>query len=270
MLLRELRNANGFTVDEVAQRLLCSATKISRLETGARKASPRDVRDLCEIYAVTDQVQADHLMSLARQAREPSWWTDYDSLDLSPFIGLEQEAVAITSFSMYFVPPLLQTADYARAIIKGITPKMDARVAEQRLEARMRRKLLLERVPPPRYRALLDEAVLHRHVGGVTVMGAQLESMLKYATEGKAIVQVIPFVTGEYGGIDSNFDLLEFVPESRQRPVVFVEGLFNNSYQERPAEIERYRESIEDLRDAALSPQKSLDLIAQIRTKYSS
>jgi transcriptional regulator with XRE-family HTH domain len=114
MRLREFRHARELTVEEVGERLLCSATKISRLETGARRASLRDVRDLCQIYGVTDQAEADGLMSLARQAREPDWWTQYDDLRLDPYISLEQEAVAITSFSMYDV-----TACCKRATTRG-------------------------------------------------------------------------------------------------------------------------------------------------------
>jgi len=268
MRLRELRNVLGLTVEDVAEQLLCSATKISRLETGARRASLRDVRDLCRIYGVTDQADADDLMSLARQAREPGWWTQYDDLNLSPYIGLEQEAAAITSFSMYYVPPLLQTADYARAIIKGIAPKIDPKILDQRVEARLRRQQLLERAAPPRYRALLDEAVLHRRVGGPAVTRTQLDKVLQCAADGKAAVQVIPFDVGEYGSIDSNFDFLEFGGGSRQGAVVFVEGLFSNLYQERPAEIERYREALEYLRDTALSPRDSTNLIAKIRATY--
>lgn len=266
--LRELRRALNLTVDEVAAQLLCSATKISRLETGTRRASLRDVRDLSRIYGVTDQAEAEYLMNLARQARQRGWWAHYEDLKLDPYIGLEQEAVAITSFSMYYVPSLLQTEAYARAIIKGIAPAMEPRILDQRVEARMRRKELLDRRPPPRYRALLDEAVLRRHVGGLAVMRAQLDNVLQRAAEDKATVQVIPFDIGEYGSVDSNFDLLEFGPDSPQRPVVFVEGLFNNLYQEKPAEIERYRESVENIRDAALSPRDSVALIAEIRTTY--
>src|SRR5712691_2150110 len=102
--LRELRNKLGLTVEEVGEQMLCSATKISRLETGARRASLRDVRDLCRIYGVTDEAEARDLMNLARQAREPGWWTQFDDLRLDPYIGLEQEAIAITAFSMYYVP----------------------------------------------------------------------------------------------------------------------------------------------------------------------
>jgi transcriptional regulator with XRE-family HTH domain len=268
MRLRELRNGLGLTVEEVAEQLLCSATKISRLETGTRRASLRDVRDLCGIYGVTDQAEADELMRLASRAREPGWWTKYDEPILSPYIGLEQEAVAITSFSMYVVPALLQTSDYARAIIKGIERRMDSDVLDQRVEARLRRQELLEQETPPRYRALLDEAVLHRQVGGAAVMQAQLDKILKCGAEERATIQVLPFNAGAHASTDSNFIVLEFGESSRQRPVVFVEGLFSNRYQERPIEIERYREALEYLRDAALSPRDSTSLITEIRSTH--
>lgn len=265
MRLRQLRNGLGLTVEEVGEQLLCSATKISRLETGARRASLRDVRDLCRIYQVTDQAEADELMDLARQARQAGWWTRYDEPVLSPLLGLEQEAVAITSYSMYHVPALLQSADYARAIIKGIERKIEPEVLDQRVEARLHRQLLLEQDFPPRYRVLLDEAVLHRQVGGPEVMQAQLGKILVCARDEKATVQVIPWDIGAHASTDSNFDFLEFGENSHQSPVVFVEGLFSNRYQERPAEIERYREAIDYLRDAALSSRDSIALIERIR-----
>jgi transcriptional regulator with XRE-family HTH domain len=265
MRLRELRNGLGLTVEEVGEQLMCSATKISRLETGARRASLRDVRDLCRIYQVADQSEADELMELARQARQAGWWTRYDEPVLSPLLGLEQEAVAITSFSMYHVPALLQSGDYARAIIKGIERKIEPGVLDQRVEARLRRQQLLEQDTPPRYRVLLDEAVLHRQVGGLAIMAAQLDKILACIRQETAVVQVIPWDVGAHASTDSNFDFLEFGESSRQRPVVFVEGLFSNRYQERPVEIDRYREAIEYLRDAALSPRDSAGLIEKIR-----
>ena len=265
MRLRELRNGLGMTVDDVAERLLCSATKISRLETGARSASLRDVRDLCQIYGIADQAEADELMALAREAREPGWWTQYDEPVLSPLLGLEQEAAAITCFSNYLVPAQLQTADYARAIMRSIERRMDPDVLDRRVEARLRRQQLLERQAPPRYRALLDEAVLLRQVGGSTVMSAQLDKILKVTADEKAVVQVIPFDAGGHASTDSNFTFLEFGEGSVQRPVVYVEGLYTNRYLERPAEIERYREALEYLRDVALTPRESTGLITRTR-----
>jgi transcriptional regulator with XRE-family HTH domain len=266
--LRELRMAAGLGVEDVAQRMLCSATKVSRLETGSRRASLRDVRDLCAIYGVTEQEP--ELADLARQAREPGWWSQYDEPVLSPYIGLEQEAVAISAYSMYFVPALLQTSNYARVTMRSIERKMDPAVLDQRVEARLRRQELLERRMPPRYRVLLDEAVLHRQVGGAAVMQAQLDKILKAAAEEKVTVQVIPFDVGAHASTDSNFVLLEFEDGSLQGPVVFVEGLFSNRYQERKAEIDRYREALEYLRDAALSPRDSISLIAEIGSRTGS
>lgn len=268
MRLRELRNALGLTVEEVGEKLMCSATKISRLETGSRRASLRDVRDLCRLYQVNDEAQAGELMELARQAREPGWWARFDEPVLSPLLGLEQEAVAITVFSMFWVPALLQTAEYARATIRSIEKRIDPAVLEQRIEARLLRQRLLDRPVPPRYRALLDEAVLHRRVGGPAVMHSQLGKVLDRAAEEKVTVQVVPFDAGAHASTDSNFEFFEFSSGSMQQPVVFVEGLYTNRYQERPVEIERYREAIEYLRDAALNPRDSLSLITEIRSQY--
>lgn len=264
--LRELRNQHTLTVEDVAEKLLCSATKISRLETGARRPSLRDVRDLCALYNVDESASVE-LMSLARGAREPGWWTQYEDLNLDPLIGLEQEAAAITCYSMYYLPALLQTEDYAREIIKIIAPKIASAIHEQRVEARLRRQQLLEKVDRPRYRVLLDEAAVRRHVGGSAIMIAQLDKILESAQQNKATVQVIPFDFGAHAAADSYFVLLEF-DDPGLSPVVFVEGLTGNQYLERKAEISRYREVIEILRDSALSPRDSIALIADYREKY--
>lgn len=269
--LRQFRVAKGLTVEDVAGELLCSPTKISRAETGARRPTLRDVRDLCRIYGVDSEESAE-LMELARQARVQGWWTKYSDLKITPFIGMEQEAAVITCFGMYFVPALLQTEDYARAIIKGIAPKIDPDVLNQRVEARMRRQGLLWQSKPPRYRALLDEAVLHRQVGGPAVMKAQLDKIISLTREERALVQVIPYEVGAYGAIDSNFDYLEFdrsaLPDLPD--LVFVESLVSHLYMERPDDLARYREALEYLRDEALSPRDSAKRIEEIRDGHSS
>ena len=266
--MRELRNALGLTVEDVGVRLECSAAKISRLETGARQPVLRDVRDLCRIYGVTDQGQVEELVELARRAREPGWWTRYEEPVFSPYLGLEQEAVAITAFSMFHVPALLQTRDYARSTIKSIERKIDPVVLSQRVEARLRRQALFDRQSPPRYRVLLDEVVLRREVGGPSVMRAQLEKLLLSVTDEKAAVQVIPFGVGGHASTDSNFVVLELPKGTQQPVVVYVESLFTNRYLERPAEVARYREAVEYLRDAALNPRDSADLITEIGSQY--
>ena len=265
--LRDLRLRHDLTVEAVAERLLCSATKISRLETGARRPSLRDVRDLCSLYQVDDSTSAE-LMSLARGAREEGWWARYEDLNLYPYIGLEEAAVAITAYSMYYVPALAQTEEYARSIIKGIAPKIAADIHEQRVEVRMRRQSRLEQENPPRYRMLVDEAVLHRQVGGPSVMIVQLERLLEMERRRNVTIQVIPFDAGAHAAQDSAFVFLEFDEESDLLPVVYVEGLIVGQYYERRSDTARYREAIDSLRDAALSPRDSLVRIAELKEAH--
>ena len=267
--LGELRNHNGLTVEDVAEKLLCSTTKISHLETGARRPSPRDVRDLCDVYQVDESTKVE-LMSLTQGAREQVWWTQYEDLNLDPYLGLEEAATAITSYTTYYLPALLQTEEYTRAVIETIAPKMDPDIFRQRVEVRMRHQQVLEGDNPPRYRVLLDEAVLHRRVGGPGLMAAQLDKVLDAAQTGKATIQIIPFDAGVLAAQDSNFVLLEFGEESDITPIVFVEGLTGNQYFERSAHIGRYREAIEYLRDSALSLRDSISRIIELRQVYGS
>jgi len=263
--LRQLRNALNLTVEDVATQLLCSATKISRIETAMRRPSLRDVRDLCMLYSVDEPTTA-QLMDLARMAREPGWWTQYGDLGLGPYIGLEQDAKAITCFTMYGVPALLQTEDYAREIVKAIAPHATPAVHEQRVEARLRRQQVLEHDDPPRYRALLDEAVLRRQVGGASVMVAQIDKILKLDRDSKATVQVIPFDVGAHAAQDSNFVFLEF--QEPMSSIVFIEGLAGNQYLERRSDVENYREAIEQLRDSALTPRDSVEYMVTVQKIY--
>lgn len=264
--LRELRTAKNMTVEMVAKGLLCSPTKISRAETGVRRATLRDVRDLCRIYEVDPETSAE-LMELARDAYKPGWWTKYDDLKIAPLIGLEQSASAITSFGMYFFPALLQSEDYARAIIKGIAPKIEEKILDQRVQARMERQKLLQAARPPKFRVLLDEAVLRRHIGGPAVMRGQLDQVLSLMREEKITVQVIPYMAGAYGASDSNFTYLEFAG-TKLPDLVFVETLVSRLYMERPDEVERYGEALDYLRDAALNPRDSAKKMEEIRDEF--
>lgn len=264
--LRELRTAKNLTVEMVAKELLCSPTKISRAETGVRRATLRDVRDLCRIYEVDPETSAE-LMELAKDAYQPGWWTKYDDLKINPLIGMEQSATAITCFGMYFFPALLQTEDYARALIKGINPKMSEKVLNQRVEARMERQKLLHSPTPPKYRALLDEAALRRHIGGATVMKDQLDRILSLIREEKTTVQVIPYTVGAYNTHDSNFAYLEF-GGTKLPDLVFVETLVSQLYIERADDLDRYGEALDYIRDSALNPRDSAKKIEEIRDEF--
>ncbi len=265
--LRELRLSHGLTVEGVAEKLLCSTTKISRLETGTRRPSLRDVRDLSELYGV-DAATSAEFMSLARGAREQVWWTQYEDLKLDPYLGLEQAATAITSYTMYYIPALLQTEEYTKEVIKAIAPKMDSDIYQQRVKVRMLRQQRLEEDNRLRYRVLLDEAVLHRSVGGAAVMAAQLDKVLEVVRRDRVTVQIVPFSVGAHAAQDSNFILFEFEENTNQSSVVFVEGLTGNQYLEKSADVGRYREALDYLRDAALSLRDSVQLITEVRKSY--
>jgi transcriptional regulator with XRE-family HTH domain len=266
--LRELRNQHDLTVEDVAAKLLCSATKISRLETAARRPMLRDVRDLCRLYGV-DELTSAELMSLTREARNPEWWTQYTDLNLDPYLGLEQDATAITSYTNYYIPALLQSEEYTRAIIRAIAPKMNPDIYKQRVDVRMQRQQrVLEKENNPRYRVLIDEAVLRRPVGGPEIMAAQLDKILQTEQAGRVTVQVVPFDVGAHAAQDSNFILFEFGASTDLGPVVFVEGLTGNHYLEKPEQIERYREALEYLRDSALGPRDSIRLVAELQKAY--
>jgi hypothetical protein len=239
------------TVEEVAAELLCSTTKISRLETAARRPSLRDVRDLCVLYGL-DQQMSRELMSLAREARESGWWTEYADLGLDPLIGLEQEATSITCYSMYYMPGLLQTEEYAELIITT---------------ARMRRQEVLGD-SGPLYSVLLDEMVFRRGVGTPSLMAAQVGKILQVVHNDRITVQVIPFKAGAYAAADSYFVLLEFEDESNLWPVVYIEGLTDNQYLQRGSDIARYRETVDYLRDRALDPNGSIEFMENVRKEY--
>jgi transcriptional regulator with XRE-family HTH domain len=270
MRLRAIRIEKGLSVDAVAKELECSPSKISRLETASRRPNPRDVRDVCKFYGLDDDAVTE-LMDLAREAKEQGWWKAFPDVGLAlvPYIGLEQDASSITSFAAFHVPALLQTADYMRAIIKGIAPRMSPEVLKDRVEVRLRRQEILEREGPPRYRVFIDESVLHRPTGGPEVMVAQIEKIIELIDRDKVIAQIVPFDVGVLAAQDSNFVLLEF-DDRDLVPVVFVEGLQNGQMFEKEVDVARYRESIDYLRDSALTVRDTKARLVQMRKAYES
>ena len=267
--LRDLRKERGLTVEDVGKELLCSAAKISRLETGARRPNPQDIRDLCKLYDI-DETTSAAFMNLVKEARAQGWWTQYEDLNLDPYLGLEQKADAITCYAMHYVPALLQTDDYAWTIIKSIARRIDPAIHEQRVEVRMKRQHLLDDDNRPRYSVLLDEAVVRRPVGGPRKMADQLAKIIEAAGRGKATIQVIPFDAGADAAADAHFVLLEFKEPEVSPPVIFLEGLTANQYIEREADIARYREAIQYLQDCALSQQESVSRLDELRKAYNS
>jgi transcriptional regulator with XRE-family HTH domain len=260
-LLRGLRIEKGLTVEEVAERLLCSPSKVSRMETGHGVAAPRDIRDLCDLYEVRDQAERDRMMQLSHESKRHGWWQSYD-LPYSTYVGLEVEALSISDFQSSVVPGLLQTADYARAGHEGAMPRLSAADIERRIEAKLTRQALLTQADPPSFKAVLDEAVLHRVVGGPHVMRVQLERLIEAARLPNVTLQVITFDVGAHPGLESNFNILDLPATSG---VVFVEGLVGSIYLERPDDVDRYRRVFARLQEIALSPKDTIAAIARIR-----
>jgi transcriptional regulator with XRE-family HTH domain len=264
-LLRALRNATGLTVEQVAERLLCSPSKVSRMETG-QGATARDIRDLCELYGVADAAERDRLMTMAREGKRHARWQRYD-LAYARYAELEEEAVAISAFQSSVVHGLLHTADYARAGHEGAMPRLDPDRIDLQIEAKLTRQRILTRDDPPRFDVVLDEAALHRMVGGRQVMADQLTKILVTANLPNVVVQVLPYERGFHPAVESNFSILEL--PNPAPGVVFVEGLIGSNYLDRPGDLKRYREIFGRLQSIALNPKDTADLIADLHVVYS-
>jgi len=264
-LLRALRTAKGLTVEQAAERLMFSMSKLSRMETGHGVATPRDVRDLCDLYGVTDQAERDRMTQLAREGKQQAWWQSYD-LGYATYVGLETEAVAISAFQSSVIHGLLQTADYARAGHEGAMPRLDPDQIEMQIEAKLTRQRILTRDNPPRFTAVLDEAALHRVMGGRQVMAAQLAKILDMSALPNVRVQVLRYDIGAHPAVESNFTILELANPTPG--VVFVEGLIGSTYLERDDDLTRYQNIFRKLESIALSPKGSLDLIRKFLHDY--
>lgn len=267
--LRQLRIDASKKIEDAAEALMCTPSKVSRIETGKRIATPRDIRDLCAFYGVADPDVRDELMRLSREARERSWWKRYSDLgEVTSLIDYQDGASAITEYDSCLVPGLLQTNEYARAAILGLLPRIEEAVLHERVEARMRRQSLLDEDNPPRLWALLDESVLLRDVGGPGVMKGQLEKLLQAARLPQVTIQVVPFRVGAYPSLNSAFSFVEFA-DIDLSPVIYTEGLSGEFYLEDEGYIARYREAIAYLRANALGPADSLDFIEQVAARRS-
>lgn len=260
--LRRLREAAGLTIDEVGDKLECSASKISRIETGHVGVTPRDVRDMLELYPV-DEDQREALVQLAREARKKGWWHAYNEVFTGAFVGLESDASFLHAHQALLVPGLLQTEDYMRAIMGAIRPDQRDEETERKIAARLTRQDLLTDTQPPEYWAILDEAVLRRVVGGPAVMRAQLRRLLDVAALPHVTLQVLPFGAGAHAGMEGPFMILGF-PEPADPDVVYVENTISGSYLEEPSEVYRYTLMFDHLRATALKPADTLLMVGEV------
>lgn len=261
-LLRQLRNDRGLSVEEVTKRALFSQTKLSRLETGRVGASPRDIRDLCIVYGITDSDLRDRLTTLAKEGKQRAWWQEFD-LPYATYIGLEAEASSISDYNTDIVNGLLQVEGYARAILEAGEPPVAAATVEQRLEARLKRQAVLTQEDRAAFHFILDEGALRRPIGGPAVMHAQIERIIEVANFRDVTFQLIPLSIGAHPALDSTFIILDFEKPS-VNDVVYIEGAVGNIYFESPADLERYRKLFSRLKAIALSPEDSIALATTI------
>ena len=266
--LRRLREQKGMTAEEVADRLLVSQSKISRLENGRRSISQRDVRDLCSVYEVQDRRIVESLMQMAKESRQQGWWHAFGDIPYSVYIGLETEAASLRVYESQMVPGLLQTRDYAQAVVSGALPEAPQADVQKRVEVRMRRQERIHDTKRPlRLWAVLDEAALRRCVGGPATMRAQLEHLVELSRLPHVTVQVIPFSMGAHPGLNGQYAILEFADAS-DSTVVYLEGLTSDLYLEKADDVQTYSVMYEHLRAQALNPDQTRTLIEDVAKEY--
>jgi transcriptional regulator with XRE-family HTH domain len=260
--LRRLRDDAGLTIEQVAGALECSDSKISRIETGQVGATPRDVRDMLQLYGVAGQ-RRDALLQSAREARQRDWWQAYSDTLIVPLVGMEAAASSIRVYETLLVPGLFQTRQYAGTVIRTVRPDLRPEEVERWVEFRMARQSLLARDLPPALSAVLDEALLRRPVGGSAAMGEQLHHLARVAALPTVTLQVLPFAAGHHAGMSGAFTIFSF-PEPDDPDVVYLEHTKSDLYLESEEEVRRYASAFDQLRAMALPPDDSVALVVAL------
>jgi transcriptional regulator with XRE-family HTH domain len=264
--LRRLREASQITTDEAGQAIRATHSKISRLERGRSGAKQRDVADLLSLYGVTDETEREGLLTLARQANTPGWWQQYN--DILPkwfelYVGLEKAASIIRAYEVQFVHGLLQTEDYARAVILIANAHAPVEEIDRRVSLRMKRQQLLTQPDAPELWAVLDEASLRRPLGGRKVMRAQLEHLLQISDLPNVTLQVVPFDAGPHAAAGGPFTILRF-PEPDLPDLVYLEQLNSALYLDQPDAVIDYVAVMNQLCVQAETGTASKDLLRAV------
>jgi hypothetical protein len=253
-----LRESKNISREDAGWEIRASGSKISRMELGRVSFKERDVADLLKLYGVEGE-ERDMLVALARQANSPGWWHPFADL-LAPwfqsYLGLEEAASLIRTYEVQFVPGLLQTADYARAVIKlGHKEASDDEIA-RRIELRRARQQVLSRSKPPQLWAVIDEAVLRRPIGGEEVMRAQLEALIEASERPDVRLQIISFRAGGHAAAGGPFAILRF-PDRDLPDVVYVEQLTSALYLDKRSDVDHYAIAMEELCMEAEPPDET-------------
>src|SRR5215216_2180503 len=264
--LRRLRTEMGLTREEAGEAIRASEWKIHRLENGQVGFKERDIIDLLHLYEVTDPDEVAAFLLVTREANTPGWWQHYG--DVLPrwfrtYVDLESAARLIRTYEGQFVPGLLQTDDYMRAVVQGAHLDESSEELGRRVRLRMARQTLLTREHPPRLWAVVDEAALRRPVGGPEVMRGQLERLLEATKLPNVTLQVLPFEAGAHAAMVGAFSVLRF-PDQELPDVVYIEHLTSALYLNKPEEVERYLDVMEYLCVDSQPPARTVALLERI------
>jgi transcriptional regulator with XRE-family HTH domain len=265
--LRGLRTTAGLTREEVSDQTGINPATLYRIETAKVRPQRRTLMALLDKYGVTDEGRRSELVALSRQAAQLGWLHAFGS-ELSEqymtYISFEADALSVRNYESQFVPGLLQTENYARAVIKGVLPLASDKEVKRRVEVRMQRQESLRKKSPLRLWAILDETVLHRHVGGEAVMVKQLQALANTASQPHITLQVIPFAAGAHPGMLGSFVVMDF-PDPADPDLVYVDSMAGDLFLEREPDLRRYAAIFDHLQAAALDPADSVQVIeAQI------
>jgi hypothetical protein len=263
--LRRLREAAGISRADAGYTIRASESKISRMELGRVSFKERDVVDLLTLYGLDDEAERQDLIALAREANLPSWWHNYSDVMPSWFqvyVGLEGAASLIRTYEVQFVPGLLQTADYARAVTRRGQPSLAEEDVERRVGLRLSRQRVLSRPEPARLWAVMDEAVLRRPIGGAQVLRDQLEHLVLKSKEPNITLQVLPLRVGGHAETGA-FTLLRF-PEPDLSDIVYVEQLTSALYLDKTEDVDRYLEAMDRLSVDSEPPEQTPSILETI------
>lgn len=265
--LRKARQEASLTQEQVAAAMDWSLSKIIRIENGSVSISTNDLKALLRHYQIVDADRTEELVALARAARERSWWSvyrDVASPRLLQFIEYEAAAVITRNFEPLLIPGLLQTEEYARAVIRQFYEHPTAERLDSLMELRMKRQELLDRADPPLLFFILDEAVIRRLVGGKAVMRRQVRQLAEMASRPNVTVEVVPFGAGVHAGMNGSFVVLEF-PDAEDDDVLYLESTQGELIKpDLPEEILAYRETFEQLRELSLGPGDSVTYLNKV------
>ncbi|MFJ2034030.1 helix-turn-helix domain-containing protein [Streptosporangium sp. NPDC087985] len=265
--LRRLREQCHITLEEAGYAIRASHSKISRMELGRVGFRVRDVADLLTLYGVADEDDRQALLALVQRANVTGWWHNYNDILPSWFetyVGLEESATGIRNYEVQFVPGLLQSEGYARAVVRLGFPSAPEEEVERRVRLRMARQRLLRGDEPPRLWAVLDEAVLRRPLGGAEVMRDQIDHILRALDLPNVTVQIVPFSVGGHAAAGGPFSILRF-SQPDLPDVVYMEQLTSAVYLDKRDDVDRYLEVMERLCLEAEPASRTREILTRIR-----